>query len=146
MLRCPTHEVFLVLILSLLTSGAFAAVNEMLTLKQVSEDGNQFVFVRREGLAPWNGITIKDPQTDVILYQARVTKCSATSCLGHIVYNHSGTKLRQDEGYVYSYNETPIKLEPKETPVLKPKPGPVVIKPVPVDVAGFKLRQYLKHH
>ena len=49
----------LVFLLSFLPSlGALAAFNEALTLKQVTEDGSQFVFVRREGEAPWNGITI----------------------------------------------------------------------------------------
>lgn len=119
----------LLLILSLITSlGAFAAFNEALVLKKVSEDGTQFVFTRKEGPAPWNGITIKDPHTKAILYEARILKCSATSCLGSVVYNHSGIKLRMDEQYVHSYNETPIKFEEKDSPVVKPEPLP---EPVP---------------
>ncbi|MBA2405492.1 MAG: hypothetical protein H0V66_12020 [Bdellovibrionales bacterium] len=123
---------FLVLLLSLLYSlGALATYNSALTLKKVSEDGSQFVFVKRDGAAPWNGITIKDPHTKVILYEARVTKCSATACVGNVVYNHSGLKLRLDEEYVHSYNETPIKVDIKETEVVKPEPLPVPTPPEP---------------
>ena len=91
---------------------AFGAFNETLTLKQVSEDGNQFVFVRREGAAPWKGITITDPQTKVILYEARTAKCSATACVGIVVKNHSGLKLRLDEEYAHSYNEAAVQVKP----------------------------------
>jgi hypothetical protein len=127
----------LVFLLSFLPSlGALAAFNEALTLKQVTEDGSQFVFVRREGDAPWNGITIKDPHTKAILYEAKVIKCSATACIGVVVHNHSGIKLRTDEEYVHSYNETPIKVDGKELPLpeppVEPTPEPEVVKPVVV--------------
>ena len=125
----------LLLILSLSSSGAFAAFNEVLSLKQVSEDGNQFVFMRKEGPAPWNGITIKDPQTKVTLYEARIIKCSSTSCLGNVIINHSGIKLRLDEEYLHSYNETPINFESKDAalikiaePVAEAKPEPAPVK------------------
>jgi hypothetical protein len=128
----------LVFLLSFLPSlGALAAFNEALTLKQVTEDGSQFVFVRREGEAPWNGITIKDPHTKAILYEAKVIKCSATACIGVVVHNHSGIKLRTDEEYVHSYNEAPIKVDGKELPLpeppVEPTPEPEVVKPVPVE-------------
>ncbi len=116
---------------------AFGAINEVLTLKQVSEDGNQFVFVRREGEAPWKGITIKDPQTKAILYEARTAKCSATACVGIVVKNHSGLKLRLDEEYAHSYNEVAIQLNGQDAPLPEPevvepevpKPKPEIVKP-----------------
>ncbi len=114
--------------------GALAAFNEPLTLKQVSEDGSQFVFVRREGDAPWNGITIKDPHTKAILYEAKVIKCSATACIGVVVHNHSGIKLRTDEEYVHSYNEAPIKIDGKELPPPEPTVVPPAPEPVPEPV------------
>ena len=104
---------------------AFGAFNETLNLKQVSEDGNQFVFVRREGAAPWKGITIKDPQTKVILYEARTAKCSATACVGIVVKNHSGLKLRLDEEYAHSYNEVAVQVNGQDAPL----PEPEVIEP-----------------
>jgi len=117
-----------IFILVLFFSEAWASFNQPLTLKQVSSDGNQFVFVRRQGQdPPWNGITIKDPHTKVMLYEARVTKCSKITCLGTVVRNHSGIKLRIDEEYVHSYNETPIKWDPKDSPL----PVPEEPKPVP---------------
>ena len=109
---------------------AFGAFNETLNLKQVSEDGNQFVFVRREGAAPWKGITIKDPQTKVILYEARTAKCSATACVGIVVKNHSGLKLRLDEDYAHSYNEVAVQLNGQDTPLPEPEViAPEVLKP-----------------
>ncbi len=123
-----------VFFLTLASSGAFAAFNEALTLKQVSDDGNTFIFVRKEGPAPWNGISIKDPQTKAILIEAKVTKCSATSCMGQVVRNRGGLRLRTDESYVHSYNETPIKWEPKDSELLKPRPvpdQPVTPEPIP---------------
>jgi hypothetical protein len=124
-------KLIIVLIYSLFSLlDAFGAFNETLTLKQVSEDGNQFVFVRREGAAPWKGITIKDPQTKVILYEARTAKCSATACVGIVVKNHSGLKLRLDEEYAHSYNEVAIQLNGQETPLPEPEViEPVVVKP-----------------
>jgi hypothetical protein len=109
---------------------AFGAFNETLTLKQVSEDGNQFVFVRREGGAPWKGITIKDPQTKVILYEARTAKCSATACVGIVVKNHSGLKLRLDEDYAHSYNEVAVQFNGQDTALPEPEViAPEVLKP-----------------
>ena len=119
-------KLIIVLIYSLFSLlDAFGAFNETLTLKQVSEDGNQFVFVRREGAAPWKGITIKDPQTKAILYEARTAKCSATACVGIVVKNHSGLKLRLDEEYAHSYNEVAVQLNGQETPL----PEPEVVEP-----------------
>lgn len=125
------------------TSVGLAAYNETLTLKQVSEDGYQFIFVRKEGTPPWNGITIKDPSTKAVLYEAKVTKCNATACIGVVVRNQSGMRLRVDEEYVHSYNEKPIQYDPEKAPkvveekkpelkeVPKPEavPAPVVEKP-----------------
>jgi hypothetical protein len=119
-------KLVIVLIYSLFSLlDAFGAFNETLNLKQVSEDGNQFVFARREGAAPWKGITIKDPQTKVILYEARTAKCSATACVGIVVKNHSGLKLRLDEDYAHSYNEVAVQLNGLDIPL----PGPEVMKP-----------------
>lgn len=126
-------RVIFFLLCSFLPEVVQAAFNEPLTLKRISEDGNQFIFVRKEGPPPWNGITIKDPDTKVILYEARVTKCNANSCLGIIVHNHSGVRLREDEEYFHSYNETPIKFKGSEvqtvTPPLRPVPRPEVKPP-----------------
>lgn len=127
------------LIYLLSSSVGLAAYNETLTIKKVADDGNQFIFARKEGPAPWNGITIKDPQTKAMLYEARVTKCNATSCIGVVVRNHSGIKLRADEEYVHSYNEKPIQYDPEQAPKieetkkpeLKPEPPkPEVVAPV----------------
>ena len=64
-------------------------------------------------------------------------KCSATACIGVVVHNHSGIKLRTDEEYVHSYNEAPIKVDGKELPLpeppVEPTPEPEVVKPVPVE-------------
>lgn len=145
-------KLFILSILATLsTSQVFAAFNEPLQIKKISDDGNSFVFVRKEGAPPWNGITIKDPQTKATLYEARVLKCSATSCLAQIVKNKSGIAFREDEEYLHSYNEKPIeydakavtaplkdvKVEPK--PVVtevkpEPPPAPVVAKPEPKPV------------
>lgn len=148
-------KLFILSILATLsTSQVFAAFNEPLQIKKISDDGNSFVFVRKEGAPPWNGITIKDPQTKATLYEARVLKCSASSCLAQIVKNKSGIAFREDEEYLHSYNDKPIeydakaviaplkdvKAEPKPVvPEVKPEPTPVpapvvtepVIKPTP---------------
>lgn len=138
------------LIILLATFEVHAAFNEVLMIKKISDDGNSFVFARKEGAPPWNGITIKDPQTKATLYEARVLKCSATSCMAQIVKNPSGIAFREDEEYLHSYNDKPIVHEAKPVaPVLKNvkpevKPEPVVeakpeikpeVKPVaPVEV------------
>lgn len=113
-----------------------AAYNEELVIKKISDDGNSFVFMRKEGAPPWNGITIKDPQTKATLYEARVLKCSATSCMAQIVKNPSGIAFREDEEYLHSYNDKPIVYEAKPVaPVLKdvkpeiPPAPPVEVKP-----------------
>lgn len=120
------------------SSLGLAAFNETLILKKVADDGNQFVFVRKEGPAPWHGITIKDPQTKSMLYEARVTKCNATSCIGIVVRNHSGLKLRQDEEYLHSYNEKPIQYDPEKAPKIeeakKPQLSPEPKKSVEANV------------
>ncbi len=98
-----------------------AAFNEPLVIKQVSPDGSSFVFARKDGPAPWKGITVKDPLTKNILYEVRVLKCSSTSCLGQVVKNSSGMKMRTDEEYIHSYNETPVEIIEQE-PIEKVKP------------------------
>lgn len=119
----------------LLTSSlnVLAAFNEKLQVKQVAPDGGTFVFQRKEGPAPWKGITVKDPQTKAILYDVKVLKCSATTCLGQIVKNYSGIKLRADEEYSHSYNDVATQVgekdlpppeEPKQKPEPKPEPRP----------------------
>ena len=122
----------------LLTSSlnAFAAFNEKLNIKQVAPDGVTFVFFRKEGPAPWKGITVKDPQTKAILYDVKVLKCSASTCLGQVLKNYSGIKLRTDEEYFHSYNEVatqvgekdlppPDEPKPKSEPKIEPEPQPV---------------------
>lgn len=133
-------KIFLIPLITLLTSfEGQAAFNEELVIKKISDDGNSFVFVRKEGAPPWNGITIKDPQTKATLYEARVLKCSATSCMAQIVKNPSGIAFREDETYLHSYNDKPIVYDAKPAaPVLKdvkPEVKPEVIpevKPQPV--------------
>lgn len=114
------------------SSVGLAAFNEALTIKKVSEDGYQFVFVRKEGAPPWNGITIKDPSTKATLYEAKVTKCNATACIGIVVRNQSGMRLRVDEEYVHSYNEKPIQYDPEKAPKVEEAKKPELKEPEPV--------------
>ena len=128
---------------------AFAAFNEVIVIQKISTDGESFVFKRKEGSPPWNGITLKDPQTKATLYEARVLKCSASACMAQIVKNHSGIALREDEEYLHSYNDKPIvyagkpvtgelkdtKNVPKPVaPIVETTPIPPVEKPAPPPV------------
>ena len=127
-------KIFLIGLAFLLsTDKTLAAFNEVLVIKQISEDGSQFVFVRKEGPAPWNGIAIKDPHTKALLYEAKVTKCGPKACAGVVVKNLSGLKLRKDEEYLHSYHETGLNFEPKESkaPEVKPPPPPPPEPPKP---------------
>jgi hypothetical protein len=133
-------KIFLIPLITLLaTHDVHAAFNEELVIKKISDDGNSFVFVRKEGAPPWLGITIKDPQTKATLYEARVLKCSATSCMAQIVKNPSGIAFREDETYLHSYNDKAIVYDAKpvaaELKDVKPEVKPEVVpeaKPLPV--------------
>jgi hypothetical protein len=122
---------FLLFTMFLSTPSVFAAFNEKLTITQVKDDGSQFIYLKKEGEPPEHGITIKDPQTKVKLYEAIIVRCRDTKCLARVVNNFSGIKLRKDEEYMYSHNETPIKLPETDSPVVKPEPLPEP-KPEPI--------------
>lgn len=115
---------------------AQSARNQPLVIKKVYPDGLQIVFSRREGDPPWNGITIKDPQTKGLLYDIKVTKCSPAACLGTVVKNYSGIKIRSDENYVHSYNDGPISNSKPMTPPPVETPAPKLSGPVTLPEAS----------
>lgn len=137
-------KILLIPLLMLMTSlEVNAAFNEALVIKKISDDGNSFVFVRKEGAPPWNGITIKDPQTKATLYEARVLKCSATSCMAQIVKNHSGITFREDEDYLHSYNEKPIVYDAKP-PAAELKDTKAAVAPAPVPEVKPEIKPEVK--
>jgi hypothetical protein len=156
-------NIFFFFLLILSANQAFSAFNEKLVLTKVSEDGQSFVFFRKEGPAPMKGIVIKDPLTKTILYEAKVNRCGTKVCAATITKNNSGLKIRMDEEYVHSYNELPPETEtetkespsptpptpapepqpePAPAPAPKPRPAPKVV-PAPVPLAPSKLDRAL---
>jgi hypothetical protein len=121
-------NIFFFFLILLSANQAFSAFNEKLVLTKVSEDGQSFVFFRKDGPAPMNGIVIKDPLTKSILYEAKVNRCGTKVCAATITKNNSGLKIRMDEEYVHSYNELPPEAETKESP--PPEETPEVKKVV----------------
>jgi hypothetical protein len=121
-------NIFFFVLISFATNLTFAAFNEKLVLTKVSEDGQSFVFFRKDGPAPMNGIVIKDPLTKSILYEAKVNRCGTKVCAATITKNNSGLKIRMDEEYVHSYNDLPPVTETKESP----PPTPPTPAPAPV--------------
>lgn len=58
--------------------------------------------------------------------------------------NMSGLKLRTDEPYIHSYNETPIKWEPKESELPKPEPAVPDPEPIPEPIPEPKPKPVVK--